>query len=41
VRAVLDIREGRIPRGVVNRDVLENQVWKKRLADFARRFASA
>jgi D-3-phosphoglycerate dehydrogenase len=40
VRAVLDIREGRIPRGIVNRDVLENQVWKKRLAGYAKRFGS-
>src|SRR5262245_10872763 len=31
VRAVLDIRHGRVPRGVVNRDVLENELFKKRL----------
>jgi D-3-phosphoglycerate dehydrogenase len=40
VKAVLDIMQGRQPRGVVNRDVLETQVWKARLADYAARFGS-
>jgi phosphoglycerate dehydrogenase-like enzyme len=31
VRAVLDIQHGRVPRGVVNRDVLDNQIFKERL----------
>jgi D-3-phosphoglycerate dehydrogenase len=40
VRAVIDVQHGREPRGVVNRDVLQSTVWKKRLADFAARFGS-
>jgi phosphoglycerate dehydrogenase-like enzyme len=31
IRAVLDIQHGRVPRGVVNRDVLEDKVFKERL----------
>jgi phosphoglycerate dehydrogenase-like enzyme len=31
VRAVLDIQHGRVPRGVVNRDVLESELFKRRL----------
>lgn len=38
VRAVLDVQHGREPRGVVNRAVLEGEAWKRRLADFGRRF---
>ena len=40
VKAVLDVQHGREPRGVVNRAVLETDVWKKRLADYGRRFNS-
>jgi phosphoglycerate dehydrogenase-like enzyme len=40
VRAVLDVQHGREPRGVVNREVLASEVWKRRLADYARRFGS-
>lgn len=40
VRAVLDVQHGREPRGVVNREVLANDTWRKRLADFASRFGS-
>jgi D-3-phosphoglycerate dehydrogenase len=36
VRAVLDVRQGRVPRGVVNRDVLESDIWKKRLAGYGK-----
>ncbi len=32
VRAVLDVRQGRVPRGVVNREVLGSETWKGRLA---------
>lgn len=39
VKAVLDVQHGREPRGVVNREVLQSETWKKRLADYARRFA--
>lgn len=38
VRAVLDVQHGRVPKGVVNREVLENPDWKKRLAELGRRF---
>ena len=38
VRAVLDVQHGRVPRGVVNREVLESEAWKRRLADYGRRF---
>lgn len=38
VRAVLEVQHGREPRGVVNRAVLESEAWKRRLADFGRRF---
>ena len=38
VRAVLEIQHGRVPRGVVNREVLATEVWSRRLADYARRF---
>jgi D-3-phosphoglycerate dehydrogenase len=37
VRAVLDVQHGRVPRGVVNRAVLEGDIWKARLAAYARR----
>ncbi|HSO46324.1 MAG TPA: NAD(P)-dependent oxidoreductase [Rhizobiaceae bacterium] len=40
VRAVLDVQHGREPRGVVNREVLATEVWKRRLAQYARRFGS-
>lgn len=38
VKAVLEVMRGREPRGVVNREVLETEIWKKRLADYAARF---
>jgi phosphoglycerate dehydrogenase-like enzyme len=38
VRAVLEVQHGRVPRGVVNRDVLESPVWKQRLEANRRRF---
>jgi D-3-phosphoglycerate dehydrogenase len=40
VRAVLDVQHGRVPRGVVNREVLESPAFKSRLADYGRRFGS-
>ena len=40
VKAVLEVQHGRVPRGVVNREVLNSEVWKKRLADFGKRFGS-
>src|ERR1700723_3220727 len=38
VKAVLDVQHGRNPRGVVNRQVLDMNLWKARLDTFGRRF---
>lgn len=38
IRAVFDFKAGRIPRGVVNRAVLDGETWKRRLAENRRRF---
>ncbi len=38
IRAVLDVMKGETPRGVVNRDVLNHQGFKKKLEAFAKRF---
>ena len=38
VKAVLEFQHGRVPRGVVNRAVLDGDVWKKRLAENRSRF---
>ena len=40
VRAVLDIQHGRIPRGVVNRDVIERPGFKRKLAAYGQRFGA-
>ena len=40
VRAVLDVQQGREPRAVVNRDVLERTTWRNRLLEFRKRFAA-
>jgi len=37
VKAVLEVQHGRVPRGVVNRSVLDHSKWKERLAGFAAR----
>jgi phosphoglycerate dehydrogenase-like enzyme len=39
VAAVLEIQHGRIPRGVVNRQVLENPRFKAKLEAYGRQFA--
>jgi hypothetical protein len=39
VRAVIDVQHGRTLQSVVNRDVLSTEIWKKRFAGFAKRFA--
>ena len=41
VRAVLDVMAGRVPRGVVNREVLSHPEWTRRLAELGRRFAAS
>jgi phosphoglycerate dehydrogenase-like enzyme len=38
IKVVLDVQRGIIPRGVVNRDVIEQQGFKSKLAGFAKRF---
>ncbi|MGK9170239.1 hypothetical protein KXR53_28315 [Inquilinus limosus] len=40
VRAVLEVQQGRVPRGVVNRAVLDTQLWRQRLEDLGRRFGA-
>ncbi len=41
VRAVLDIQHGRVPRGIVNRDVLDQPRFKARLDGLSRRASAA
>ena len=38
LKAVLAVQKGQVPRGVVNRDVLERDGFKKKLEGFAKRF---
>jgi D-3-phosphoglycerate dehydrogenase len=38
IRAVLDVQQGREPRLVVNKAVLETPGWKRRMAEFRTRF---
>ena len=38
VRAVMAVMEGRVPSGIVNRDVVARPGWKARLAGYAREF---
>ena len=38
VRAVMAVMEGRVPDGIVNRDVVGRPGWKERLAGYAREF---
>ena len=38
MRAVLAVMAGRVPNGVVNRDVLDRLGWQARLSGYARRF---
>jgi phosphoglycerate dehydrogenase-like enzyme len=40
VKAVLEVQHGRVPRGVVNRVVLESSLWKQRLAALGKRFGN-
>jgi D-3-phosphoglycerate dehydrogenase len=40
VTAVLEVQHGRVPRGVVNRVVLESSLWKQRLAGLGKRFGN-
>ena len=38
--AVLDVQHGRVPRGVVNKQVLDSPKFKARLEDYRGRFGS-
>jgi D-3-phosphoglycerate dehydrogenase len=38
IKAVLDIMKGQVPRGVVNRDVLDRHGFKSKLAAFGKRY---
>ena len=38
VRAVMAVMEGRVPSGIVNRDVVDRPGWKARLTEYAQRF---
>jgi phosphoglycerate dehydrogenase-like enzyme len=38
IAAVKEVMHGRVPKGVVNREVLESATWKQRLADYRARF---
>jgi D-3-phosphoglycerate dehydrogenase len=40
VKAVLDVQHGREPRVVINKAVLETEGWKRRMAEFRRRFGA-
>ena len=40
VRAVLAVMAGNVPKGIVNRDVIDRPGWTARLADYARKFAA-
>ncbi len=38
IRAVLDVMNGKSPRGIVNREVQEDQRFKAKLAEYGKRF---
>ncbi len=40
VRAAMAVMEGRVPGGIVNRDVVDRPGWKAKLAEYARKFGS-
>ena len=40
VAAVLDVMAGRAPQGVVNREILENAAWRRRLAAYGAQFGT-
>lgn len=39
VRAALDVMHGKVPRGIVNRQVTDDPRWQAKLEAFAERFA--
>jgi phosphoglycerate dehydrogenase-like enzyme len=36
--AVTEVMHGRVPRGIVNREITDNEAWKRKLKEFAGRF---
>jgi D-3-phosphoglycerate dehydrogenase len=38
VAAVLEVMHGRVPRGIVNREIVESAAWKRKLSDLGGRF---
>jgi len=38
IKAVLDVMQGRVPTGIVNRDVLDQKVWQSKLKAYAKQF---
>lgn len=41
VKAALDVMSGRVPAGIVNREVVERPGWRAKLADYETRFGGA
>jgi phosphoglycerate dehydrogenase-like enzyme len=39
IRAALEIMHGKVPRGIVNRDVIDDPRWQTKIEEFGRRFA--
>jgi phosphoglycerate dehydrogenase-like enzyme len=39
VKAVLEVMQGRVPRGIVNRDIVDHPGWKAKLDGYGRAFA--
>lgn len=37
--AAFEVMRGRVPRGIVNRDIVDNDDWKEKLAGYAKTFA--
>ncbi len=40
IKVVLDVMQGRVPTGVVNKDILDQKSWLKKLDDFKTQFGS-
>ena len=38
IKAVFDVMEGRVPTGVVNRDILDHKAWRQKLDRYKQRF---
>ncbi|MGI9421445.1 MAG: NAD(P)-dependent oxidoreductase [Geminicoccaceae bacterium] len=38
IKVVLDVMQGRVPTGVVNRNILENEAWRKKLEGYKKQF---